>query len=163
MFLKIVWVEKNQAMFKFVYLGFKKDSKLGTKCIYDLEVLTSDRVNWEEYFTLSPDGLTHYKIDKMGIKEYSSLYLSITDFIPLVDWLKEKVIYDRIVTLGFFRNFRSRKAFKQWRTFVFYKHKRNSLYVSCLVIGSNVISFRLCYYIWYPRLDMLYCKLASCV
>ena len=67
------WVERSQAMFKFVYLGYKKESKLGTKCIYDLEVLSSERVNWEEYFTLSPEGLTHYRVDKMGMFLFSAI------------------------------------------------------------------------------------------
>ena len=60
---------RTSPTFKFVYLGYRKNSKLGTKCIYDIEILQPANVDWEDYFTLSSEGLTHYKIATMGMTE----------------------------------------------------------------------------------------------
>ncbi len=60
------WLELNKNSLKFLYLGYSQDSKLGTKCLYDLQVLAADEVNYNEYFTLSAEGLTRYTTNMMG-------------------------------------------------------------------------------------------------
>lgn len=63
------WVESTkQPGFEFIYLGYRKDSKLGTKCLYDVEVVPSSKVDFSEDITMSPEGVTLYHNNTMGTK-----------------------------------------------------------------------------------------------
>lgn len=58
---------ETQKDFEFIYLGFKKESKLGTRCIYDVEVIQPNQVDFDDYFTMSRDGITRYSANSHNL------------------------------------------------------------------------------------------------
>lgn len=45
--------------FDFIYMR-PKECKMTNKCIYDVEVITSGEVNYEDYLTMSMEGISRF-------------------------------------------------------------------------------------------------------
>ncbi|PRP87074.1 hypothetical protein PROFUN_04810 [Planoprotostelium fungivorum] len=109
-FIRTVQSSKS---FDFIYLKIK-DSKMTNKCVYDVEVIAPTQVDYNDYLTLSVEGISRFTKNTMF-------------FIPLREWVMEKNVYDQIIYLDFFRNFRRRKTFQIWRKMIARKYHRYKL------------------------------------
>jgi hypothetical protein len=102
-------------------------------------VVKSGDVDYSDYFTLSTEGLTHYRANNMGISITYTAANGTTDFIPLKEWVEEKAVYDSLSEVRFFKNFQIRKSFRLWRSFVNAKLSRNKHYVSINIANCLTI------------------------
>jgi hypothetical protein len=53
-------VRSHSGVFEFVYLRYRRDSRFGYANVYDLEIMAPEDVVFEDHFTLSAAGLTHF-------------------------------------------------------------------------------------------------------
>jgi len=77
------------------------------RSIYRLRIVPPDQVDFQEYFTMSAQGLTC--VDKAT---------GTSEFIPMETWLRERALYEVLVQKRFFQEYRVRKNFFLWRDFV---------------------------------------------
>lgn len=70
---------------------------------YDLEVVARGAVDPAEHFVISATGV---------VRVLGGLH---SEHTSLLEWDRERRAYDHICTLGFFRNFINKRAFRTWR------------------------------------------------
>jgi len=90
---------KNHPTLEFVYLNRVERSKTAPYNPYDLEIVPHHLANKDDYYTLSAQGVTHFKNG------------ADADFTSLDQWLKEYEIFHKILQIPFFKKYRVWKAF----------------------------------------------------
>ncbi|KAL7841172.1 hypothetical protein SRHO_G00248630 [Serrasalmus rhombeus] len=70
---------------------------------YKLKIVTYEKINKSDYYTISPQGVTHYCEGQI-------------DFLPLARWEQAFRYHRRLLRIPVFALFRKWKAFRVWRT-----------------------------------------------
>ncbi|OHT12593.1 Dynein heavy chain family protein [Tritrichomonas foetus] len=83
---------------EFLYFQSQPPTYREPENVYFLVVVPPTEVNWDDYYTLSADGITSYNKSK-------------GEFTKLDQWIRECVIYIKIKNISFF------KLYEQWRSF----------------------------------------------
>ena len=96
---------------EFVYLAPSKTNSIAYNP-YDLEVVNHSNVNENHFYTMSAAGVTHF-IDGQA------------EFTPLDQWEREFHLYNQIITLNVFRQYKIWKNFATWKKCVRQKKTRH--------------------------------------
>ena len=96
---------------EFVYLAPLKTNSLAYNP-YDLEVVNHSDIDEDHFYTMSAAGVTHF-IDGQA------------EFTPLDQWEREYNLYNQIITLDVFRQYKLWKGFATWKKCVRHKKTRH--------------------------------------
>ena len=83
---------------EFLYFQSQPATSRQPENVYFLVVVSPQEVNWDDYYTLSADGITAYNRNK-------------GEFTKLDQWIRECVIFIKMQNISFFR------LYEQWRSF----------------------------------------------
>ena len=83
---------------EFLYFQSQPPTYREPENVYFLVVVSPQDVNWDNYYTLSADGITSYTKSK-------------GEFTPIDQWIRECVIYIKMKQISFFH------LYEQWRSF----------------------------------------------
>ncbi|QDZ24237.1 heavy chain of dynein [Chloropicon primus] len=96
---------------EFVYLAPLKTNSLAYNP-YDLEVVNHSDIDEDHFYTMSAAGVTHF-IDGQA------------EFTPLDQWKREYHLYNQIINLDVFRQYKLWKGFATWKKCVRHKKTRH--------------------------------------
>ena len=100
-FLKMI--RANPESMEFVYLTTQEGE--GTYNPYDLKIVSHGEMDPNRFYTMSSSGVTQV-LDGQS------------EFTPLAQWEREYHLFNQIITLNVFRQFRLWKGFATWKRFV---------------------------------------------
>ncbi|KNC55366.1 dynein heavy chain [Thecamonas trahens ATCC 50062] len=140
---------KNPDSLEFVYL---KPVRKGSPEFnpYKVAIVSHAGIDSSDYFTLSSSGVTHF-------------VEGVAEFVPLVQWLREYLLYSRIKRIPIFDKYRMWKSYTMWRGNVWSKKSAlcrsilsQHLFIANDILGHALRKLRsLCYELSQERLHRM--------
>lgn len=135
---------------------------VSVESVYNLELVSQDKVDKEFYFTISKEGITMYRN-------------KVSEFTGLTQWEREYSLFNKIAKIRFFKLYRRWKAFIVWKTglrggkralasgklqtdlFLFNAPLRNAL----LTVSINLFAIFLANFVKFCLLSGTHCQYAT--